>query len=104
MSTFALFMLEKISRAKWSEKHQDSLQSEQTTQMDCEVAAGWFDFKMPIKDFVFCNFTHNIPPCDESLASDRSSNIDSSSSSSVILLGEFNAIADIQLISPANSI
>ena len=76
MSTFALFMLEKISRAKWSEKHQDSLQSEQTTQMDCEVAAGWFDFMMIDTDYKFVNFTRNIP-C-ETLDSKRSSFLSSS--------------------------
>ena len=104
MNMFAIYMLEKMSKATWSIDHKDSKEAKQTTQMDREVAAGWFDFMMPFKDFVFRKFTHNIPPCDESLDSDRSSNIDSSSSSSVILLEEFNAIADSQLISPADSI
>ena len=97
-------MLEKMSKATWSIDHKDSKEAKQTTQMDREVAAGWFDYKMVDKSFKFRNFTHNIPPCEESLASDRSSNIDSSRRSSQITLEEDNAIADSQLISPANSI
>ena len=61
MTLCALFMLEKMSHAKWSDKHQDSEQSKQTSQMDREVAAGWFDTMMPDKQFQFVNFTHNIP-------------------------------------------
>ena len=66
--------------------------------MDREVAAGWFDYKMMFDDFEFVNFTHNIPPCEESLDSDRSSNISSSRRSSVITLEDDNAIADSQRI------
>ena len=104
MSMFAIYMLEKMSKATWSIDHKDSKEAKQTTQMDREVAARWFDYKMPFKDFAFINFTHNIPPCEESLASDRSSNISSSRRSSVLTLEEVNAIADSQLISPADSI
>ena len=104
MNMFAIYMLEKMSKATWSIDHKDSKEAKQTTQMDREVAAGWFDFKMVIKDFVFRNFTHNIPPHDESLASDRSSNIESSSRSSLIMLEDDNAIADSQLISTEDSI
>ena len=104
MNIFAIYMLEKMSKATWSIDHKDSKEAKQTTQMDREVAAGWFDFMMPFKDFVFRNFTHNIPPCEESLASDRSSNISSSRKSSLITLEEYHAIADSQLISPADSI
>ena len=85
-SIFAIYMLERMSRAKWSIDHRDSKEAKQTTQMDREIAAGWFDHKMMIKNFVFTDFTHNIPPCDESLDSDRSSNIDSSRRSSLITL------------------
>ena len=104
MSIFAIYMLEKMSKATWLCDLKDSEEAKQTTQMDREVAAGWFNFMMPIKDFVFSKFTHNIPPCDESLDSDRSSNIDSSRRSSVITLKEDNAIADSQRISPQYSI
>ena len=100
MNMFAIYMLEKMSKATWSIDHKDSKEAKQTTQMDREVAAGWFDYMMPIKDFVFRQFTHNIRPCDESLDSDRSSNIDSSRRSSEITLEEDNAIANSQLISP----
>ena len=104
MNIFAIYMLEKMSKATWTVDHKDSREAKQTTQMDREVAAGWFDYMMPIKDYVFRQFTYNIPPCDESLASDRSSNISSSRRSSVITLEEDNAIADSQLISLADSI
>ena len=104
MNLFAIYMLEKMSKATWSIDHKDTKEAKQTTQMDREVAASWFDYKMPIKDFMFSQWTHNIPPCDESLDSDRSSNIDSSRRSSQITLEEDNAIADSQLISLQESI
>ena len=44
--------------------------------MDREVAAGFYDYKMVDKNIKFRNFTHNIPPCEDSLDSDRTSNID----------------------------
>ena len=81
MSIFAIYMLEKISRAHWSIERKDSKEAKQTTQMDRVVAAGWFDYKMIIRDYVFRNFTHNIPPCDESLDSNRSSFVSSRRSS-----------------------
>ena len=43
MNMFAIYMLEKMSKAKWSIDHKDSKEAKQTTQMDREVAAGWFD-------------------------------------------------------------
>ena len=50
--------------------------------MDREIAAGCFDGKMMIFDFRFRNFTHNIPPAEDSIVdSDRTSNIDTSGSS-----------------------
>ena len=84
ISMFAIYMLEKMSKATWSINLKDSKETKQTTQMDREVAASWFDYKMPFKGFVFRQFTRNIPPCDESLDSDRTSNIDTSSRSSLI--------------------
>ena len=86
MSVYAFYMLEKISRAEWSFERKDCKVAKQTTQMDRAVAGGWFDRKMPIKDYQFVNFYHNIPRCSESLDSDRSSNISSSHQSSNISL------------------
>ena len=51
MTAFALFMLEKMSRARWTVKHQDRQESEQTTQMERTVAAGWYDFMMVDPEF-----------------------------------------------------
>ena len=47
MNMFAIYMLEKMSKATWSIDHKDSKEAKQTTQMDREVAAGWLDYKMP---------------------------------------------------------
>ena len=95
MNLFAIYMLEKMSKAKWSIDYEDTKEAKQTTQMDREVAAGWFDFMMPFKNFVFRNFKHNIPPCESSINSDHSSNIQSSCRSSLITLEEEdNAAAD----------
>ena len=71
MTLFALFMLEKISKARWSESQMDSKESQETTQMDREVAAGWFDYMMVDTEFKFRNFTYNIPR--ETINSRRSS-------------------------------
>ena len=51
MTIFALFFLERMSRARWSEKYSDARETEETTQMDREVAAEWFDFMMVDPDF-----------------------------------------------------
>ena len=88
MNMFAIYMLEKMSRAKWSMENDDTQVAKKTTQMDREVAAGFFDYKMMIPDFVFSNFTHNIPRHSSSLDSNRSSNIDSSPNESIISLHE----------------
>ena len=88
MNMFAIYMLEKMSRAKWSMENDDTLVAKKTTQMDREVAAGYFDYKMMIPDFVFRNFTRNIPRHESSLDSNRSSNIDSSQSESTVSLRE----------------
>ena len=61
MALFALFMLEKMSRAVWSKKYPDEEVSKKTSQMDREVAAGLFDVVMIGSEFTFRNFTHNIP-------------------------------------------
>ena len=84
MNMFEIYMLEKMSRAKWSIENDDTQQAKMTTQMDREIAAGFFDYKMLIPDFVFRNFTRNIPRCDSSLDSNRSSNIDTSDDESII--------------------
>ena len=76
MNVFAVYMLEKMSRAKWSVKHEATKEAKQTTQMDREVAAGFFDYKMVGKSFWFSNYTHNIPRHDSSLDSERSSNVE----------------------------
>ena len=70
MALFAIFMLEKMSRAVWSKKYPNEEISKKTSQMDREVAAGWFDVIMISNEFSFRNFTHNIP-CEtsDSLAS-----------------------------------
>ena len=94
MNMFAIYMLEKMSRAKWSMENDDTLVAKKTTQMDREVAAGYFDYKMMIPDFVFRNFTRNIPRHDSSLDSDRSSNIDSSPNESIISLHENSGDAE----------
>ena len=94
MNVYAIYMLEKMSRAVWSIDHKDSEEAKQTTQMDREVAAGWFDYKMMFDDFEFRNFTHNIPPCSGSLDSDRSSYIETSDRSSLITLQESNGFAN----------
>ena len=61
MSLFAMFMLEKMSRNLWSRKFKDDKESRETSQMDREVAAEWFDYMMIDKEFEFSNFMHNIP-------------------------------------------
>ena len=82
MNMFAIYMLEKMSRAKWSIENDDTREAKKTTQMDREVAAGCYDAKMMIKDFKFSNFTRNIPPNESILGPDRSSYIDTTYRSS----------------------
>ena len=73
MTVFVLHMLERMSHANWSEKLNESTESRQTSQMDREVAAGWFDLMLLDTDFEFRNFTHNIPPTSESHSRNSSS-------------------------------
>ena len=61
MSIFAIFMLEKMSRAVWSIEYRGIEQANGKTQMDCEVAAGFYDKSMVDTDFNFSSFLHNIP-------------------------------------------
>ena len=83
MNMFAIYMLEKMSRAKWSIENDDTREAKKTTQMDREVAAGWYDYKMNDKEFKFRNFMRNIPRGSTStLNSDRTSNISSTHRSS----------------------
>ena len=58
---FVLYMLERMSRAIWSNKKPEEEQSKKTSQMDREVAAGWFDSMLLDMDFQFVNYKHNIP-------------------------------------------
>ena len=51
MNLFAVYFLEKMSRAEWSLKHRDAKETRQTTQMDREVAAKWYDAMMPDLNF-----------------------------------------------------
>ena len=97
---FAVYMLVKMSRAKWSIRNDDTRQAKQTTQMDREIAGGYFDYKMMIPDFKFANFTHNIPRAStSSINSDRSSYIHDSIKSSLITLEDENEEAlEIQVI------
>lgn len=95
MSIFAIYMLEKMSRAEWSIEHNDSEEARQTTQMDREVGAGLFDYKMVDKNFKFRNFTHNIPRASTSsnMNSDHSSYISSSSESSEDMDNDYYDVA-----------
>ena len=69
-----LFMFEKMSRAVWSNMLPEEQKSSKTTQMDREVAAGWFDEMLVDTDYKFVDFLHNIPYGDDSLPlSQRSS-------------------------------
>ena len=78
MTIFALFFIEKMSRATWSEKSNYSTVTKQTTQMDREVSANSFDFMMIDTEFEFRQFTHNIPrESPYSLNSDRTSMVTS---------------------------
>ena len=43
VNIFAIFMLEKMSKARWSIENNDTQEAKQTTQMDREVAAGFYD-------------------------------------------------------------
>ena len=80
MTTFSLFFLEKMSRAGWSVKFKHAKETSITTQMDREVAAGWFDTMMLDTNFKFRNFTKNVPPeTESSQCSDHSSYITESS-------------------------
>ena len=78
MNTFALLKHEKMSSAQWTMMSKNSLESKQTTQMDREVATSCYESQMLDFDFLFRNFTRNIPPHEASLDSNRTSNIDSS--------------------------
>ena len=62
--------------------------------MDREIAAGCYDYKMIDFDFQFRNFTHNIPPNEASLDTDRTSNIYSTFLKSTISINEINLDAD----------
>ena len=73
MALFAIFMLEKMSRAVWSKKYPDEETNKKTSQMDREVAANWFDFMLPDTDFQFVDFKRNIPQ--ETVDSESSSYI-----------------------------
>ena len=66
--------------------------------MDREIAAGCFDRKMMIFDFRFRNFTHNIPPAEDSIDSDRTSNIDKTLQESTISLIEIDEEAELPSI------
>ena len=61
MTLFALYIFEKMSKAVWSKKLPEEELSRKTSQMDREVAAGWFDLMLLDMDFKFMNFKHNIP-------------------------------------------
>ena len=70
----ALFMFERMSRAVWSNMLPEEQKSTKTSQMDREVAAGWFDEMLVDTDYKFVNFLHNIPYGDDTLPlSQRSS-------------------------------
>ena len=72
---FALFMLEKMSKAIWSKKLTEEEKSGKTSQMDREVAAGWFDIMLLDTDYKFVNYKQNIPPgCSDTGHSDASIN------------------------------
>ena len=62
-----------MSRAVWSLKMPEEEKSKATTQMDRQVAAGWFDIMLPDKEFKFRKFTRNIPREDSSLDENASS-------------------------------
>ena len=80
MTLFALYLLVKMSKAVWSHQHADEELSRKTTQMDREVAAGWFDYMMVDTEFQFRNFLHNIPISEASKSRRGSSFIESNSS------------------------
>ena len=61
MSVYQIYMIEQISRAEWSVEHRDTTEARQTTQMDREVGAGYYDQNMVDMNFAFRNFYHNIP-------------------------------------------
>ena len=82
LTVFSILMFDKMSKATWSVKHQDAEETKQTTQMDREVAAKWFDHMIPDKDFQFRNFTRNIPR--ETIDSMRSSFIRSADESIIL--------------------
>ena len=85
MTMFAFYMLEKMSKADWSIQRKDSKEAKQTTQMDREVAAEFFDYMMVDTDFRFRDFLHNIPRGTTSTALvDRSSFLSASICSSII--------------------
>ena len=51
MTTFAIYMIEKMSRAVWSSDENESEEARKTTQMDREVSAGFYDLMMVDFDF-----------------------------------------------------
>ena len=61
MTMFAIYFIEKMSRAVWSSNENGSKEAQRTTQMDREVSAGFYDRMMVDFDFKFVNFTRNIP-------------------------------------------
>lgn len=71
-------MFEKMSKAVWSKKLPEEEVNRKTSQMDREVAAGWFDLMLIDMDFKFVNYKHNIP--EESFDDSRRSSYFSESS------------------------
>ena len=64
---FALYMFEKMSKAIWSKKLLEEQNNKNTSQMDREVAAGWFDEMLLDRNFKFRDFTRNVPQSHDSL-------------------------------------
>ena len=60
-TVFALFMFERMSKAIWSKKLKEEQNNKKTSQMDREVAAGWFDEMLLDREFKFRNFMRNVP-------------------------------------------
>ena len=71
--------------------------------MDRFVSAGWFDYMIPDTNFAFRNFLHNIPRGSMSIQdSQRSSYLDSSSQSTIIIEEEDVEIK-AELLTPKNA-
>ena len=54
-------MFERMSKAIWSKKLKEEQNNKKTSQMDREVAAGWFDEMLLDREFKFRNFMRNVP-------------------------------------------